>query len=448
MKAAIRMRFGMITAMVFGILIPAAPASAQTAAELFDVNTLQEIRLFVNSRDLRTLRENTDLNTYYTADLTWRNIRVRNVGIRSRGQGSRNPAKIGLRVEMDRYTTGQTFLGLSTIILDNAWQDDSLIRERLAFSIFERMGLPAPRESFCRLFIDGEYQGVYTITEEIDRAFAKRVTGESDGVLFEYHYIRDWRAEDLGDLAEYKPMLEPRTHMLDADSTLYGPVQEMFREINGPDDAVWRDRVGQYIDLNQFMTHVATETFIAENDGILGYAGMNNFYLYRHQGTTKHQLFVWDKDNAFISLDHAVPAADANVLFRRAMEYPDLREIYFQTLEACAGAVSADDWLTLEIDRLVGVIIDAAYDDSKKQFSNERFDEAVEFLWAFAERRPREVLIEVARLRDAFNSESGGTRLPSETCGATADDCRALPVRPRRPSALPSPGRAVPRQGR
>jgi spore coat protein H len=441
-----RVRIGVIAAIVFGMLIPAAPATAQTAAELFDVNTLQEIRLFVNSRDLRTLRENTDLNTYYTADLTWRNIRVRNVGIRSRGQGSRNPVKIGLRVDMDRYTTGQTFLGLSTIILDNAWQDDSLIRERLAFAIFERMGLPAPRESFCRLFIDDEYQGVYTITEEIDRSFATRVTGESDGVLFEYHYIRDWRAEDLGDISAYKPMLEPRTHMLDADSTLYGPIQEMFREINGPDDAVWRERVERYIDLNAFMTHVATETFIAENDGILGYAGMNNFYLYRHQGTTNHQLVVWDKDNAFISLDHPIPVTDANALFRRAMEYPDLREIYFQTLEDCAGEVSADDWLTLEIDRLVGVIIDAAYDDQKKQFSNERFDEAVEFLRAFAERRPRQVLIEFARLRDLFSSEVG--RLPSETCAPGVRDCRAQPVRPRRPSALPSPGRAVPRQGR
>ena len=27
---------------------------------------------------------------------------------------------------------------------------------------------------------------------------------------------------------------------------------------------------------------------------------MNNFYLYRFQGTTKHRLFVWDKDQAFL----------------------------------------------------------------------------------------------------------------------------------------------------
>lgn len=395
-----RVRTGMVTAVVFGsIVLAAAPAFAQTVAELFDSNTLQEIRLFVNSRDLQTLRANTNLNTYYTADLTWRSIKVRNVGIRSRGQGSRNPSKIGLRVDMDRYTTDQTLVGLSTIILDNAWQDDALIREWLAFSLFERMGLPAPRESFCRLFINDEYQGVYTITEEIDRAFATRVTGETDGTVFEYHYVRDWRAEDLGDIDAYKPVLEPRTHMLDADSTLYGPIQEMFRQINFPEDAVWRDRVGQYIDLNRFMAHVAIETFIVENDGILGYAGMNNFYLYRHQGTTKHELFVWDKDNAFLQLDSPIRTTDANVLFQRAMEYPDLRDAYFQTLEECARQTTTDDWLALEIDRLVGVIADAANADTKKQFSNERFEEAIEFLRDFAARRPQDVLTEVARLR-------------------------------------------------
>src|SRR5690348_18413492 len=102
-------------------------AAAQTAADLFDPTTLQEVRLSVNTRDLADLRAHTDLNTHYPADLAWRNVKVRNVSIRSRGQGSRNPIKPGYRVEIDRYTTGQTFVGLSALILDNIWQDDSLI---------------------------------------------------------------------------------------------------------------------------------------------------------------------------------------------------------------------------------------------------------------------------------------------------------------------------------
>lgn len=401
-----RMRTIVSLAVAGAAFAGAVPVAAQTAADLFDVSTLQEIRLSVNTRDLAALRAHTELNTYYTADLTWRGIRVRNVGIRSRGQGSRNPIKPGFRVDIAHYTTGQTFVGLAALILDNIWQDDSLIREKLAFEMFERMAQPAPRESFCRLYINNEYQGLYNITEEIDGNFARRVTGESDGTVFEYHWSADgiWRAEDLGSIAAFKPKFEPRTHVLDADSTLYDPIVNLFHEVSGPDDAVWRSRVEQYLDLNQFVTHVGIEQFIAENDGILGYAGMNNFYLYRYQGTTKHRLFVWDKDNAFLFLDSPLPTTDDNVLFRRAMTFPDLRDTYFSVLEQCAGIAAADDFLSLEIDRLAGIIYDAARSDPKKQFGNDQWDAAVQFLRDFASRRPRQVLDDVAR----FRRQSGG----------------------------------------
>ena len=381
------------------VLAGAVPCVAQTAADLFDVNTIQEIRLSVNSRDLRTLRERFAENTYYPADLTWRNTRVRNVGIRSRGLGSRNSTKIGLRVDMARYTTGQTLVGLSTIVLDNVWQDAAMIRERLAFTLFERVGLAAPRESFCRLFINNEYQGLYTITEEIDGDFARRVMGETDGTVFEYHYTNEWRFEDLGEPASYKPVFEPRTHRLEADSTLYNPIQTLVREINGPDDAVWRERVEQYIDLHQFMAHVGVEAFISENDGLLGYAGLNNFYLYRQPGTNRHRVFPWDKDQAFLFIDAPIATTNANVLFRRAMAYPDLRETYLLTVEQAARTAAADGFLASEVERLVTQIFDAARTDTRKQFSNEEFDAAVEFMREFAVRRPAIVLDELARIR-------------------------------------------------
>jgi spore coat protein CotH len=395
------MRVRRLLAPVLAALVLPQIAAAQTAADLFDSSVLQEVRLSVNTRDLAQLRAHTDLNTHYPADLAWRNLKVRNVSIRSRGQGSRNPIKPGYRVEIDRYTTGQTLVGLSALILDNIWQDDSLIREKLAFELFEKMGLPAPRESFCRLYINNEYQGVYNITEEIDGTFTRRVTGESDGTVFEYHWSADgiWHAEDLGSIAAYKPKLEPRTHELDDDNTLYTPIVNLFREVNGPDDNVWRSRVEAYIDLNQFVTHVAIEMYIAENDGLLGFAGMNNFYLYRDQGTTHHRLFVWDKDNAFLFIDSPIRTTDDNVLFRRAMTYPDLRETFLSSLERCAQIARTDDFLALEIDRLVALIYDAARSDPKKQFDNDRWDQAVAFLRDFAARRPQIVLDQVAQIR-------------------------------------------------
>jgi spore coat protein CotH len=387
------------TALLLAAVFAAAPAAAQTASDLFDINTLQEIRLTVNSRDLRALRERFAENTYYAADLAWRNVKVRNVAIRSRGLGSRNGTKLGLRVDMARYTTGQTLAGLSSLVLDNLWQDDAMIRERLAFTLFERLGLPAPRESYCRLFINNEYQGLYAITEEIDGDFARRVTGETDGTVFEYHYVRDWRFEDLGDADHYKPLFEARTHRLDADSTLYNPIQELVREVNGPDDAVWRERVEQYIDLRQFMMHAAVEAFIADNDGLLGYAGMNNFYLYRQERSKRHRVFAWDKDNAFLFIDGPIATTDANVLFRRAIEYADLREVYLSMVEQAARLAAADGFLALEVERLAAQIVEAAHADTRKPFANDRFDAAVDFMRDFAARRSAIVLADVARIR-------------------------------------------------
>ena len=55
----------------------------------------------------------------------------------------------------------------------------------------------------------------------------------------------------------------------------------------------------RHLDINGFIRLVAADSFLAELDGILGYDGMNNVYLYTI-GERAH-LIPWDKDHAFIS---------------------------------------------------------------------------------------------------------------------------------------------------
>ena len=379
----------------------ASLASAQTAEELFDPFTLHEVRLFINSRDLQRLRENFELNTYYTADLVWRGLRVRNVGVRSRGTGSRSGTKLGLLVDIDRYSSRQQFLGLTSLVFDNLWQDPSFIREQLAMSTFRRMGQPAPSTSFARVFINDRYEGLYAVTEAIDDAFLRRSFGETAGYAFEYHWVRPFYGEPLGDdLAAYRPLFEPQNHVLEADATLYGPIRSLLNEVNAPDDAAWRERVSEWLDLGQFVTQTAIETFLSELDGLLGYEGMNNFYLYRDGGTSRHRIIPWDRDNAFQSIDTPIFfRADENIILRRALAFDDLRTLYLDVLERCARTALDGESLAAEIERLASLIEPAAIEDPKKPFSNARFAEQIEFLRAFARQRPAFVLREVARAR-------------------------------------------------
>ena len=376
-------------------------AEAQTAAALFDGRTLQELRLFINESDLADLRRRYAENIYYPADLQWRDQRVRNVGVRSRGMGSRSATKPGLRIDFNRYTTGQKFLGLQSIALDNLLQDASMVREGAAMALFDRLGEPASRESFGRLYINNVFQGVYAIIEAIDGDFLARTLGERSGHLFERQFTGPFHGEDLGDdLAAYKTVFEPRNHEAEAEAVLYAPIRALFGEVSRPVDSLWRETVDRYIDLRQLVTHVAIETFLSESDGVLGYAGMANFYIYRPLGSDRHRLIVWDKDQTFAAVDSPIfLRVEENVLVSRALALPDLRALYLDVLERCARSALESGWLEVEVGRLSAVIDAAARDDPWKPYSNDAHHASVDALKQFSRQRPGFVLQEVARAR-------------------------------------------------
>jgi spore coat protein CotH len=377
-------------------------ARAQTATDLFDDALLHDVHLWINSRDLLELRAQHDQNTYYPADLLWRDQRVRNVAVRSRGSGTRNPIKLGLRVDFNYYTTAQEFLGLHALVLDNLWQDDAMMREVLAMAVYRRMGQPAPRVSFCRLYINNVYQGMYAIVEEIDLLFVERTLGEREGYLFEYRWVTPYFMTDLGDdLDAYKPLFDPRSHERESDAALYGPIRDLFHDVDGPNDGGWLERAGARIDLEQFMTHVAIQGCLSQNDGILGYAGINNFYLYRPSGSGRYRIFPWDEDNAFTFLDASLlQGSDQGVvLFQRAFALEALRTLFLDVAERCARMVAEDGWLSAQVDRLAALVTPAAFEDTRKAFSDDQFLQGVAYLREFAATRPSIVLKEIAMLR-------------------------------------------------
>src|SRR4249919_1748199 len=100
-------------------------ASAQTQADFFNDQSVKDVRLRINRLDWETLKARSDLNTYYPADIVWKGVVVRNAGVRSRGNGTRNGSKPGLRIDINRYVANQAFVGLNAFVLDNAYTDAS-----------------------------------------------------------------------------------------------------------------------------------------------------------------------------------------------------------------------------------------------------------------------------------------------------------------------------------
>src|SRR4029453_6125112 len=123
------------------------PQTGSNADAFFDDTVLHEIRLTINTRDWQSLKDNYLDNPYYPCDLRWRDHVVRNIGIRSRGTGSRSGIKPGLRVDFDLYVTDQKVLALKSVVFGNTTEDPSNMHERLSMLLFRKMNLLAPREA-------------------------------------------------------------------------------------------------------------------------------------------------------------------------------------------------------------------------------------------------------------------------------------------------------------
>ncbi len=400
-------------ALVALALLISLPAIAQTQDDLFNPDVLQRLELWLNEADWEKLKANFQENTYYPADVIWSGTTVRNVGIRSRGLGSRSATKPGLRVDFDRYNSGQQFLGLKSFVLDNLTQDHSGIKETVTMRFFTRLGIPAPRETHARLFVNGRYAGLYALVESVDKTMMGRVFGaigddiQNDGYLFEYNYVlgSPWRFTYEGaDLAPYRQRFDIKTNESHAPSLIWGPIEELVRQANTSSPGDFERLVAPLVDLTRFVRYIAAQNFVAQDDGFNGYDGMNNFYMYRLEDSTTNVFIAWDEDNAFLSPSFGVTTRlDDNVLTRRTLESGSYRSQYFGVLGEAADAAAG--WLREEMQRQIALITPAMLEDTQKPYSNDQFAAERYRLLAFPESRITFVRCEIAR--------ANGTALPA-----------------------------------
>ena len=387
------------------------PLSAQTSDDFFNPEALQRVDIWLNEQDWAKLKAAFQENTYYPADVTWNGITTYNVGIRSRGLGSRSSTKPGLRVDFDRYNNGQQFLGLKSFVLDNLTQDQTGVKETATMRFYTRLGIPAPRETHTRLYVNGRYTGLYGLVESVDKTMMGRVFGsigddvQNDGYLFEYNYVlgSPWRFTYEGAaLAPYKVRFDIKTNETHAESTIWGPIEELVRLVNETSAAGLEPAIAGRLDLPAFVRYISAQNFVADFDGFNGYDGMNNFYIYRKEKSPQHVLIAWDEDNAFLQPDYPIlMRIDENVLTSKLLSLASYRAQYFNVM--LESADSAAGWLRQEMQRQLDMINDAMLADTLKPYSNADDTAAREALLAFPEARITFVRCEVAK-------QTGATR--------------------------------------
>ncbi len=297
------------------------------AVDIYDDDKLHTFELLLDQADLDKINANPAAEEYVEGALVFKDETYAPVGIRYKGSvggfwgctagpafqipatGEKTCPKLSMKVKFNWLTNPEgRFYGLKKLQFHSMIKDPSLMRERLGYALFNQMNVPAPRVVHAKLFINGRFEGLFALVEQIDGRFTRsRFSEGGEGNL----YKEIWPIHD--DPAAYLNALETNTEedpsvdkILDFKSTI---------ESQDADDAIWN-----WLDRDHQMRYIAVDRTIVNDDGIFhwycnqrgqgrnpGGLGNHNYYWYEAAEADRLWLIPWDLDLAFRGNSTIVP---------------------------------------------------------------------------------------------------------------------------------------------
>jgi hypothetical protein len=144
------------------------------AQNFYNRDTIQVIEIFFSFSNWDAqLDANEATEAYIYADSVRINgISFDSCGIRYKGNSSYSASnqKNPLHIELNTIKNNQDYHGITDLKLSNCYKDPSMIREILSYQILEQY-MDCPGSNFARVYINGQYRGVYTNNESISADF-------------------------------------------------------------------------------------------------------------------------------------------------------------------------------------------------------------------------------------------------------------------------------------
>ena len=238
------------------------------------------------------------------------------------GQG-----KLPLKV---KFGKDGRFHGLRKINLQNNFKDPTMVRELLTTQLFARNGAYAPRAVPVRVHVNGEYWGVYTLVEQVDKTFLQDRFGDKTGNLYKPSGLG-------GQLKQFIPAdLNKKTNRKAAD---YSDIEALVGALADPATAI-----GSVLDVSSFVSWLAVSAVVGHYDSYIG--ARQNYYLYNNPATGLWSFISWDHNISYgasylpgfgpdniHTFDVARPFVGERPLTERVLAEPQWRAEYDATVD-------------------------------------------------------------------------------------------------------------------
>lgn len=300
--------------------LPSDPSSSDSGtaptppgSTVFVPDQVLDIRLSLAPTDAEDLEEHGNLEAYYPARVSisgdgFTEFSSAQVGLRHKGSytllhcwdesGVRSYeaecAKLSYKLKFDEYDSTVRFDGLKRLNLHASSNDNTKLRELLAYKLFAEFGVDAPRVGLARVTINEELVGMFVAVEEIDGRFTNAHYPEApDGNL----YKEIWPAFAQNE-AGFIEALETNKTAPDVSDML-----AFATAIETSTVETFEAQMAPWIDIDEVVRYLVVDRALKNWDGIMAFyepLRPHNFFWYRTNATDgRFHLIPWDMDNTF-----------------------------------------------------------------------------------------------------------------------------------------------------
>lgn len=200
MKKLSKLEIGLIAALVLALaLVLLLPGGEDTAPgdgiamdyeELFDTGRVHTLDIQVEEGAWEDFIATATNKEYISCTVVIDGDVCENVGLRAKGNSSMQRVtqagngRYSLKIEFDHFVDGQLYKGLDKLALNNLVQDDSAMRDYLAYRMMGEFGVAAPLCSYIYITVNGQDWGLFLAVEAIEDSFLQRNYGLYHGELY------------------------------------------------------------------------------------------------------------------------------------------------------------------------------------------------------------------------------------------------------------------------
>jgi len=175
--------------------------------------------------------------------------------------------------------------------------DCSYLREWLAYEVIAQAGLPRTRTAYVRVWLNGEYYGLYVLVETPDDVWLDHVFREPGGNLYDGKYVfsEDWTWYSR---VEFNRRQQQYFQLEEGEEVDLADIRAITAALDTRGGGDVMARTDDLIDWEQILTVFAAETWIGQLDGY--FLNANNYRVYFDPADGRMDMLPWDTDYAFL----------------------------------------------------------------------------------------------------------------------------------------------------